>query len=509
MMIVLDAREGGASISFFHDVFFKATILIVDLTRSEGRQTMNVRTRGITTRLLLILVLICSLAESAPAEDVAHGKDHPMLSRYPDTHIVAYNERYHDIAYLPSAPKGRKGFTEGQWVKGRFTWITYEGPASRSTLEIYRNYEKALKDAGFELTFSCKKEECGYRFINAMLDVAGRMPRGGERWIPDSGRYLAAQLQRDEGDAWVSLLLYERNQEGVPVIRLEIVESNAARKLEQLPAEQVGTKSINYDEAKMAAGTVSSGKFEDILELEGQIEWEAFRHDETVSAFEAFSSFQNNLEARGYRILFECHLESCGSSSIRKLVDLNENIIKGGERWSSDSGHYFLAKLTTPQQMAYAAVLTYRQPNWLTVSRMLSVVPDEMEFDLITVTGESMADEIEKSGKVAVYGIYFDTDSAEIQAESDSTISEIARLLELRPGLSLYVDGHTDSEGTDDYNQDLSARRAESVVAELLKEHGITAVRLESRGFGESQPVASNDSEAGRAWNRRVELVAK
>jgi outer membrane protein OmpA-like peptidoglycan-associated protein len=139
----------------------------------------------------------------------------------------------------------------------------------------------------------------------------------------------------------------------------------------------------------------------------------------------------------------------------------------------------------------------------------LSVKPQDIEFDLISVTGETMANEIDKSGRVAVYGIYFDTDSANIKPDSATTLAEIARLLKLRPDLTLYIDGHTDDQGSDDYNLDLSKKRATAVVAALVEHHGVGSGRLEPRGLGESQPVAVNDSEEGRSWNRRVELVAR
>jgi outer membrane protein OmpA-like peptidoglycan-associated protein len=432
-----------------------------------------------------------------------------MLSRFPGATIVAYDQRYHDIAFLPSAPSKRNGFTKGDWVKGRLSWIVYQGPANRSTLEIYKNYENALKEAGFVIGYSCKKDACGYSFINHMLDITGRMVGGGERWMPNTARYLAARLSRDDGDAWVSLMVYERNANGVAAIRLEVIEANSPRSLEVLVARQVGTKSLNYDEIRVASGKVVSNKLQDVLDLEGEIQWRAFAFDRTASAYEVFASYRKFMEDQGYIIQFKCHFEFCGSSFIRKVVDLNGNIISGGERWSGDSAHYFMAKLVSPQKLAYVSLLAYKQPNGLAISRMLKVVPQDIEFNLITVTGESMADEIEKTGKVAVYGIYFDTDSAEIKTKSGDTMAEIARLLELKPELSLYVDGHTDSEGSDEYNNDLSGRRASAVVLALVEQHGIAKQRLEARGFGESQPVASNDTEEGRTWNRRVELVAR
>ncbi len=74
------------------------------------------------------------------------------------------------------------------------------------------------------------------------------------------------------------------------------------------------------------------------------------------------------------------------------------------------------------------------------------------------------------------------------------------------PGLSLQIEGHTDSVGGDDFNQQLSERRADS-VRDFLAEQGVSASSITARGFGKTQPVASNDTPEGRQRNRRVELV--
>jgi outer membrane protein OmpA-like peptidoglycan-associated protein len=108
-----------------------------------------------------------------------------------------------------------------------------------------------------------------------------------------------------------------------------------------------------------------------------------------------------------------------------------------------------------------------------------------------------------------VYGVYFDTDMAVIQAGSEPTLREMATLLRDNQDLNVYIVGHTDNVGTLDYNMDLSLRRAEAVVEALVKDHGVGSGRLVARGVGPLAPVASNEAEEGRARNRRVELVAR
>jgi OOP family OmpA-OmpF porin len=117
-----------------------------------------------------------------------------------------------------------------------------------------------------------------------------------------------------------------------------------------------------------------------------------------------------------------------------------------------------------------------------------------------------MADEITKSGHVAVYGIHFDTGKSDILPDSESTLNEIVRLMQQQPDLKLRVEGHTDNQGNAASNQTLSDKRAQSVVT-WLAAHGVAAARLTAKGFGQTKPVADNSTEDGRAKNRRVELA--
>ena len=111
------------------------------------------------------------------------------------------------------------------------------------------------------------------------------------------------------------------------------------------------------------------------------------------------------------------------------------------------------------------------------------------------------------TGHVEVPGIFFDTGKSDLKPESDAALAEVAKLLKADPSLKVYVVGHTDNTASLDLNTRLSQARAESVVQALVGKHGIAAARLAGRGVGPLAPVASNDSEEGRAKNRRVELV--
>jgi outer membrane protein OmpA-like peptidoglycan-associated protein len=134
------------------------------------------------------------------------------------------------------------------------------------------------------------------------------------------------------------------------------------------------------------------------------------------------------------------------------------------------------------------------------------IVNKPMEANKL-VDAQAMADRIADSGRIALYGIYFDTNKTDLKPESEPTLQEMAKLLKAQPTLKLLVVGHTDNVGTFASNIDLSQRRAQAVVNALVSKHGVAKDRLTPVGDSFSAPVASNKTEEGRARNRRVELV--
>jgi outer membrane protein OmpA-like peptidoglycan-associated protein len=135
-----------------------------------------------------------------------------------------------------------------------------------------------------------------------------------------------------------------------------------------------------------------------------------------------------------------------------------------------------------------------------------TIVTEKQMQQEVAADASSLGDEINKTGHVAVYGIHFDTGKATIKPDSENILSEIAKLLQQNADLKLRVEGHTDNQGNATANQTLSEKRAQAVVT-WLTAHNVPAGRLTAKGLGQTQPVADNSSEDGRAKNRRVELV--
>jgi outer membrane protein OmpA-like peptidoglycan-associated protein len=124
-------------------------------------------------------------------------------------------------------------------------------------------------------------------------------------------------------------------------------------------------------------------------------------------------------------------------------------------------------------------------------------------------TDTSLGESLDIIGRAILYGIYFETDSATLKPESTETLQQVLKTIKAKSSLKLTIEGHTDAQGSDQHNQALSQKRAQSVLNWLIK-NGINPDRLSAKGYGESQPVADNNRPDGRALNRRVEIsVAK
>lgn len=233
------------------------------------------------------------------------------------------------------------------------------------------------------------------------------------------------------------------------------------------------------------------------LKVEGNVTRLAYENPKDRSAHEIFTNYREGLEKGGFKILFACSEKQCGPS----YASSRWGRVTGMRYYSSEQ-HYLAAKATQNGQEIYAAILVAKLRHQVEI---VEVTP--MEKGL--VTAQAIGEGLKSEGRVVLDGIFFDTDKATIKAESKAALETIAQYLKDHPKLSVFIVGHTDGTGAFDHNQALSKARAASVAAALTKVHGIDAQRLGSYGVGPLSPRKTNESEAGRAENRRVEMVQR
>jgi OOP family OmpA-OmpF porin len=292
-----------------------------------------------------------------------------------------------------------------------------------------------------------------------------------------------------------------------------------------------GSVIIGYDFRKFAdfvlpLGPVSvsptGAAAEKSQKLEGRVTRILYLAPEERSTLEVFRNYELELKKGGFQILFSCAGPTCGQQPYSMRYFLfpmgTEQQLKGRDLmrvWTMvQDPRYAAAKRASAQGDMYVSVFVARDTNPgvpatnnrpLVLLEIVETAP--MDAGLVTVDAAAMAKGIASEGHVALYGIYFDTNKADLKPESTAALVEIAKLLKTDPSLKLLVVGHTDSVGGYDPNMALSDRRAAAVLQELTSKHGIAAARLRSVGVGMAAPVASNDTDEGRAKNRRVELV--
>jgi OOP family OmpA-OmpF porin len=186
-----------------------------------------------------------------------------------------------------------------------------------------------------------------------------------------------------------------------------------------------------------------------------------------------------------------------------EIVRNYENALKkiGGKIEGVDPNWWVNGTVTAGGKKVWTQVEAGNWQIWL------RIVTEQGMEQTIVADAASFSNDLKTTGHVAVGGIYFDTASAVLKAESASALQEIAKLLKGDSSLKVYVVGHTDAVGNPDSNLKLSRDRAESVIQALVTQHGIASARLRSFGNGPFAPVASNANDEGRALNRRVELV--
>ena len=267
-------------------------------------------------------------------------------------------------------------------------------------------------------------------------------------------------------------------------------------------------KQSDYDAFRLPLGALSQGgagiKMDDSLDLEGRLTTLVYETKEKTSTLKVLRNFEQALMSAGFKRMFQCEGIKCGP--VGKWVSALQHYKLASANWPSV--RYLAMSRTQGDKGVYVAVFVAESLGHIRIG--LNVMETkQMETGLVTVDAKMMDQQLMQNGKVAVYGIHFDTDKAELKEASFETLEQIKQLFEMKKELKLYIVGHTDDTGSLSHNVDLSQRRAQAVVTALVDRYGISASRIKSFGAGPYAPVASNLNEQGRAKNRRVELVQR
>jgi outer membrane protein OmpA-like peptidoglycan-associated protein len=294
--------------------------------------------------------------------------------------------------------------------------------------------------------------------------------------------------------------------------------------IERYPGQVIAWQHIeNYQPYKVAVGPVTGYRqIGDWIETEGRVTRTFYEYEgEDRSYSEIYRNYLDALKSEGFEILGE------GMSADRKgaavgsrqwmEVTFRENpATKPGAvgtmfSGTSSSGGAGAIVASKERAAGTAYVVIYvEQHSKNYVGTLIDIVEVEAaETGLVVVDAEAIGADIEEYGRVVLDGIVFEFDKAKLKPESKAALDAIAAYLTAHPNKAFYIVGHTDSKGTYAYNSKLSDDRARAVAEALQQDYGIASDRLEPYGVGPLSPVFSNGSDAGRAQNRRVELVER
>ncbi|MFH1573936.1 MAG: OmpA family protein, partial [Acidobacteriota bacterium] len=253
-----------------------------------------------------------------------------------------------------------------------------------------------------------------------------------------------------------------------------------------------------FDAYSLPLGNMAKiGVFSKVQQLEGKITAIRYINPSGRSLLEIYRNYEDAFKKAGFQALFTCADDACGPG------------YGGNDPYNSgwrprESQRHLSARLSRAEGDVYVSLHISRSHTYLTV---LESKP--MEAGRVRVDAAVLADDLSRTGHTAVHGIYFDVDQAVVKQESAPSIQEIAKMLQGAPGLAVYIVGHTDNTGDFQHNLKLSEARAGAVLDLLVSKFGIASARLTAAGVGPLSPVGSNDTEEGRAQNRRVELVKR
>lgn len=295
-------------------------------------------------------------------------------------------------------------------------------------------------------------------------------------------------------------------------------------------SRQVFHNVATYDEANIITGPIDEkGSTEQRgpgwETLEGKVFTLYYRLPAGRTSLEALRNYEQSLKQKGFEVPFVCSTEggTCFTGNQRwpglflglaldgktDLPKFDGDFVRN--QFGKGNGRYLYAKRSQSGQTVHVSIAfgdDDSRGGRPVVARVIE--SGKMETDKIQVKQEAeIAKDFDDAGRTQIYGILFDYDKADIKPESAPQLQQITEVMNRNPGLRVEIVGHTDAQGGAAYNMRLSQSRAAAVVSELVGRYRVDPARLTSRGMGLEQPVASNADEAGRALNRRVELIRR
>lgn len=288
-----------------------------------------------------------------------------------------------------------------------------------------------------------------------------------------------------------------------------------------------GSQIDYYEQQKYQPYSIAVGpqtgynNIDDWVDTKGQFTRIYYTVEGETTLTEVFQNYLTALKKGGFTILAQGIHPQSGTSKevggrgyLKTVYSKNKiptgsgiKLLQGSA--TSAGACYIAARLERPGGNTYFVLGGTQYATYEKVFLVDIIEETVLEDDLIRVNADDMIKRLLADGKIALYGIYFDFDKADVKPESAATLSEIARLMKENPGVNIFVVGHTDMKGSLDYNIRLSENRADAVVKALTENYDVSSDRMSSHGVGSLCPLYTNLSDEGRKFNRRVELVLK
>lgn len=278
-------------------------------------------------------------------------------------------------------------------------------------------------------------------------------------------------------------------------------------------AEIVEYQALEFDEAAVPIKPIELAPPPPgaLLSVEGKVTIITYQIPAGKTPLEVMRNYEQALGS-GFKTLFACNGDDCGRDMAGYIGNSGKVVPSGWGHvaFETAKNRYLLARRQATTGDVYVLLYATQETNYPTFLFQKTVEMRPMQAAQVSVLdAASLQRSLNADGKVAVYGVLFDTGKTEIKPQSKASLDEMAKLLTISPALKVYIVGHTDNAGSLASNLDLSQKRAEAVAKVLALTYRVDPQRMSARGVASLAPVASNTAETGRARNRRVELVVQ
>ena len=477
------------------------------------------------TLILAVVAMMVSITVFAQRKsDIGGSKDYPLITRFEGSFIEYFKETKLDNYKIPlDFENGTLDFVHPADIEGKVTRIQYSTTPDNNISYVMKTLKSSLVKDSFNILYAKSNDEMvlGPGTISSLLYKDLNNQKFGFKYGTEGKEQGLIIAKRQNEGKDIFACIYISGYDNMTLITEDVIETEAYTQKNASPlitgfkgAIKFFQKTTKWDTYTIPVVKMGWQGWKKTIKAQGEITRTQYVTSKDNNPSFVYMNYTEALKKSNWVILFGgSGSDQLSNDSYEWQYYLFQEGYKQGNKFGDKLGfrakdrskYAYIAAKYEDSDTLYYAVIYIIDKGWGTMINQDIIKSKKPDVGL--VTAKMLTDKIDKKGHLALDGIFFETGKAALTTQSDAALKNIADYLNVHKDKKFFIVGHTDNTGDFAVNMKLSEDRAKAVRNELITKYAVVSGQLKAYGVANLCPVASNSTDAGKAKNRRVEIV--